>query len=225
MPTVATKNEISPSTLGQQLMKPSGVLGKKVGVIMNNTNAGLYDLAASMLNPRPGAFLLEIGFGNGLFFPRFFELAPDLRIAGTDFSEVMCRDAAERNHSFVSSGRLDLRCEDSLRMSFEAGTFDWVFGLNTIYFWEDPATHLAEIRRVLKPEGRLLLGYRPKSAMAHLPFAQECFRLFEPAELAALLRDAGFIVEAEQSRDTERISADGAIIRSRDICTVARVRR
>lgn len=216
------QEDIDPHTLGQQLMKPTGDLGSKVGMIMNATNTGLYDLAFSVLKPSLGARILEMGFGNGAFFQKYFLLAPGIKVAGNDFSEVMCRDAAQRNQSLVEQGLLDLRCEDSLHMSFAADTFDWAIGLNTIYFWKDPAAQLAEIKRVLCAGGRLLLGYRPKAAMEKLPFAQECFRLYDPAELNALLTQAGFSLEAEEARDTERVSADGTIIRSRDICTVAR---
>lgn len=216
------KTEIDPLTLGQQLMKPEGELGRKVGTIMNTTNAGLYKLALSMIPLGGLTDLLEVGFGNGAFFPLYFERAPGLRLSGTDFSEVMCGEAAIRNLKEADAGRLDLRCEDSSCMSFASDTFDWAVSINTVYFWEAPQAHLDEIRRVLKPGGRLLLGYRPRSAMEHLPFAKECFRLFEPGEIQALLKSSGFSIEAEQAHDTERVSADGAIIRSRDICTVGR---
>jgi SAM-dependent methyltransferase len=216
------KPEIDPKVLGQQLMKPTGDIGKDVGLIMNNTNAALYELAFSLLDLNEATSLLEIGFGNGLFFPRFIALAPHIKLAGTDFSEVMCREAAQRNADLVAAQRLDLRCEDSQKMSFAAGSFDWVLGLNTLYFWEEPHAHLSEIARVLKPKGHLLLGYRPKSAMVRSPFAQECFRLFEPSEIRALLESAGFDVEVEKTKEVQRVSADGKIVSSTDICVVAR---
>ena len=71
-------NEIYSIELGRQLMKPSGEIGKKVGENMNIANNAIYDLACTMIDFKDNERILEIGFGNGNFFPKYLlrKLAP-----------------------------------------------------------------------------------------------------------------------------------------------------
>jgi SAM-dependent methyltransferase len=67
--------------------------------------------------------------------------------------------------------------------------FDAVFGVHVVYFWDDPRPHLAEIRRVLRGGGRLLLGFWPGERARGA--ATDRAR-FDPARAERCLRDAGF---------------------------------
>jgi SAM-dependent methyltransferase len=70
---------------------------------------------------------------------------------------------------------------------FPTASFDRVYGTHVVYFWSEPRADLAEIARVLRPGGELLLGFFPAGV-------GEPRRVAFPVERAlALLRDAGFL--------------------------------
>ena len=187
---------------------------------MNNSNAQMYNLVLSNLEIEDDYEVLEIGPGNGLFVPRFFEVNPSIHLSLVDFSDVMCSEATTRNGALVAGGRLDIRCENSLSTSFDDNTFDVVVSVNTVYFWEDFEEQLNEIKRIMLPGGQLVIGYRPRSVMENLAFAKEQFILFDPADMRLLMEDNGFRVVKEKQQATSRKSVNGSIIKSTDICLV-----
>lgn len=141
---------------------------------------------------------MEIGFGNGKHFPYYFEQNPDITVTGVDFSRDMCDAARQNNAVFTKNERLLIHCADSASMPLEDNSFDVAVGLNTIFFWNPPGPHFREIRRVLRPEGRLLIGYRPRSSIEKMPFDKQNFTLYDPEELRNLVESNGFRVVDEQ---------------------------
>jgi SAM-dependent methyltransferase len=72
------------------------------------------------------------------------------------------------------------------------GAFDKALAINTIYFWPNPVADLQELRRVLRSDGRLVLGaLAPWSADGRAVF-QHGFRLYEQFEIENLLASARF---------------------------------
>lgn len=209
----------SPRTLAAQLRRPSGILGKKVGEKMNRSNAALYDFALQNLRLAPGESVLEIGFGNGKLFPRLLAQAPDLHITGLDFSAEMLREAQRNN---LDTSNLSLVAGSSEQMPFADASFDAVLGVNVIYFWENPAAHLREVRRVLRPGGRFLTAVRSPETMAHLPFVQHGFQLYDEAQWSALLLENGFhhIESARQMEPPVRVEGGEYTLES--LCIMAR---
>ncbi|HEX2935648.1 MAG TPA: class I SAM-dependent methyltransferase [Bacteroidales bacterium] len=214
-------SEIDAKELGRQLMRPTGENGLKVGENMNSSNKLIYDLIISQMKIEDRMRILEIGFGNGKFIPRFFELNPSINMAGIDFSDIMCNEAKAANKEWVEAGKLIVKCEDSQAISFPDEYFDIVVSVNTVYFWQPLEMHLNEIKRVLRKGGLLVTGYRPKEVMKNLPFAQEVFRLFDPEELQLEVEKNGFKVIKEERKETHRKSVDGSEVHSMDICLIA----
>ena len=70
--------------------------------------------------------------------------------------------------------------------------FDAALAVHVVYFWRDPVPELREIRRTLRPGGRLLLGYRPRDerTQAELPASVYAMRTAE--EIEALFASCGF---------------------------------
>jgi ubiquinone/menaquinone biosynthesis C-methylase UbiE len=93
---------------------------------------------------------LEIGAGTGANFPYYPEGA---RVVATDLSLRMLAAARTKQ----ARGRMGMVSADVQALPFGDQAFDWAVA--TLVFCEvpNPAAGLAEVRRVLRPGGRLLL--------------------------------------------------------------------
>lgn len=214
--------ELDPLVLSRQLKKPEGETGRDVAKMLNETNQNLYDLALSMLELNPGDKVLEIGFGNGMYFSRYFDIQPDISVTGLDFSSSMCKEAELNNAGLVEEGRLRIQCSDTLKIPLEDLSFDRIVGLNILYFWDPPGPHLKQLLRVLKPGGYLLLGYRPRNTVEHLPFTRENFILYEPEEINLLVSKYGFEKIREEVNSYDKEAPDGTMLKITDVCLLAK---
>jgi SAM-dependent methyltransferase len=131
--------------------------------------------------------VLELGVGAGRNLLAVAARAKQGFVAGIDPEEHALRHAGRRCARLVREGRVSLRHGTSRDLSrFAAASFDKVYGVHVAYFWDDPLPHLRETRRVLRPGGRLLLGYCPGEPSGH-----DLARV-ESAALEAALVTAGF---------------------------------
>jgi SAM-dependent methyltransferase len=96
---------------------------------------------------RPGARLLDAGCGSGR---ELDELAPRGRACGVDLSPYSVACARARGHEEVEEAAVE-------RMPFEDGAFDLVTCLDVIEHTPDDRATLAELRRVTRPGGVLVV--------------------------------------------------------------------
>ena len=138
-------------------------------------------------------YLLEVACGGGAMLKR--ALASGCRAAAIDHSPEMLRTAAEQNRDAVAAGRLELREGDAAALPWPDGTFTCAAMTGVLGFLPDPVRVFAEIRRVLRPGGRLVgLGADPElkgTPAAPEPMASR-LRFYDGDELEALAREAGF---------------------------------
>jgi len=211
----------TPQMMAAQLRKPSGIPAAKVAKRMNEVNTFLYGVVLDELQLPPNARVLELGFGNGLTTLPLFERAPDMHYNGLDYSAAMVAAASKTFASQIAGGRAELREGSSDRMPFADASFDAVFGVNTIYFWDDRDAHLREIMRVLKPGGRFIAGYRDRTSMLALPFTQHGFAMYETAEWEQVLLTAGFTEVRTVIREEPEREWDGVRFKVKSCCTSA----
>lgn len=211
----------SPQTMAGQLRRPSGWMARRVGQRMNAANRVLYDATWRAIDLRPGMHVLEIGFGNGLFFPDLFQQANDLRVTGLDFSEAMHKEATANNRALIGSGRLQLHHSDSAAMPFADNSFDRIYCINVVYFWDDPAAHLREVKRVLAPGGTFTATIRTKSTMEVMPFTRYGFAMYEQADWEAVLARNGFKLLKAERLDEPPIEFEGRTYRPGSLVLVA----
>lgn len=186
-----------PLLIARQGRRPSGLLGEIVARIMARETAPENRRALDLLRLAPGERVLEIGSGHGHSLAKAADLAPGATFAGLDFSQVMHRYALRRHRRLVGEGRLAFSLGVSDRLPYPAESFDKVFAVHTIYFWTTPLDHLREARRVLRPGGRLVLGFRAAEDPAFRATVPEAVYAIRPrAEVVELVRQAGFEVQA-----------------------------
>lgn len=117
------------------------------------SGADLQTLAAEIAST-PGAAVLDLGCGAG---HASFALAPHARA-------VLAYDIAPQMLATVAAaarerGLGNIRTEQGAaeRLPFADASFDWVASRLSAHHWHDVPRALAEVRRVLKPGGRVLL--------------------------------------------------------------------
>jgi SAM-dependent methyltransferase len=142
--------------------------------------------ALELVAPAPGERVLEIGFGGGALLRMMQTRGAE--VAGVDLSEAMVR----RLRGF------DVHVASAERLPFAVGAFDAAVSLNSLYFWPEPEAAFEEIVRVLRPGGRMVIGFEPPEELRKWPGHRHGFRLFEVAEVKALMEGAGFTGIAEQ---------------------------
>src|SRR5215203_5318877 len=129
-------------------------------------SAGAYDaLVASVLEgfyarvagevatAYPGGKLLEVGSGPGRLAVRLAREAPGTTLTGVDISNAMVERAARRAAGAGLSERVRFEVGDVAALPLSDGEFDGVVSTLSLHYWSDPASGLAEIHRVLKPDG------------------------------------------------------------------------
>jgi SAM-dependent methyltransferase len=111
-----------------------------------------------MLAPQPGDTVLELAAGAGdTGFDAAALLGEGGRLISTDFSQAML-EAARRRGAELGLLNVDYRVIDAERIELDSDSVDGVLCRYGYMLMPDPATALAETRRVLRPGGRLALA-------------------------------------------------------------------
>lgn len=170
-------------------MRPSGVIGRIFGLLMDMSNAATFRAARDRLALRHGESVIEIGFGTGKLVSLLSNDVGQDQIAGVDPSPLMVATAKRR------SPHADLREGSASHLPWPDAMFDAAVALHCWQFWDAPAHCLGEIRRVMKPNARLVMILRDHSKtqtkLDWLP--NPLSRTGDETEnLLAALREAGF---------------------------------
>lgn len=153
-------------------------------------------LALACLRLDRDDWVLEVGFGGGGLL-RSLLLGTRGEVFGADLSEALIARARDRFARDVRRGRLHLYQASAESLPLPPATVSKAVSVNSLYFWPDPAAALAELARVVKPGGRIALAFEPASELRKWPGHRFGFRLFEVAEVKALMEAAGFAHIAE----------------------------
>lgn len=165
--------------------------------------------------------MLDLGTGPGHIPLLVCERFPDATVVAIDLSPRMLEHAERRRAASPHASRIELRLGDAKGLPFDDASFDVVFSNTILHHVAEPLGMLREAARVLRPGGVLMIRdlYRPPTperarelvalhAADMDPAQQDLFRAsleasLEPAELAALARDAG-LGDAEVVIDSDR---------------------
>jgi len=160
----------------------------------------LYDDILKRLDQFSFNKLLDVGCGTGNLLS-FISSKYDTQIAGIDLSPNMLEIARKK-----LGEKADLRVEDSENLPFDDSTFDIVTCTDSFHHYPHPENVLAEMRRVLKPGGTVVIA----DPWAPTPFRQFVnismrfskggeVKLYGETEIRKLLKNAGFkAIELEQ---------------------------
>lgn len=197
--------------INRQAASPSGWFGRFLGFIWPREHGRLNTEILDILDVRPGHAVLEIGSGTGHALQKAARRARGGRVLGIDISELMVKLARKRNSRAIERGEVDVRAGDIASLSFGEATFDRIFSVHCVYFWHDVDAVLAKLAATLKPEGRLVLAFRPQSDDVPERFRDPIYRFPRLHELQRALDRVGLEVEqTAQSRTTPNVIAVSA---------------
>jgi ubiquinone/menaquinone biosynthesis C-methylase UbiE len=120
--------------------------------------AGLTKVALDLAAPKLGERVIDIGCGSGT---TVLELAacvgPSGYVLGADVSKPSVEKGQERIAAAGAHQAEIMLCDVSTYV-FPANSFDLVFSRFGVMFFADPIATLANIRKAMKPDGRLALA-------------------------------------------------------------------
>lgn len=112
----------------------------------------------ALLAPRLGERVLEIGPGTGLQALHVArQLGPSGRLDVVDIQQAMLDCVMRRADARDIGGIVPARA-DARQLPFADGSFDAAYLITALGEIPDPLAALRELRRVLRPEGRLIIG-------------------------------------------------------------------
>lgn len=156
---------------------------------------------------------LELGCGTGLFTEAISEKASTLR--ATDFSEEMIETARNLRGTLEN---VWFEKADAGHLGYTEESFDTVVMVNLIHIVADAGKVLRECKRVLKPEGRIIITSFAMNEMSFFSKIRIAFRYVKvfgkPSEestrekttlkqLVSLLTASGFVVQKKSLLGTK----------------------
>ena len=112
---------------------------------------------ASMVQPRPGDHLLDVGSGIG-GPARYLARRFGCRVTGIDLTPEFCEVATQLTQQLGLQAQVDFRVGDATALPFGDATFDGAYSMNVSMNIADKAGLYRELWRVLKPGGWLALS-------------------------------------------------------------------
>ena len=163
-----------------------------MGTFFDRTSRTINEHTLNCLGLEPWHSVLEVGFGGGSAIQSTVARLGEGKVVGVDLSPVMVRRAERKCRKLLQQGRVELCEGDVHELPFEDGVFHRAFSVNMVYFWDDPAAALGEIRRVLTDDGRVVLAMRSPEALGSYKFPEDLLIPYSPEDVANSLREAGF---------------------------------
>ncbi|MCL4507010.1 MAG: methyltransferase domain-containing protein [Chloroflexi bacterium] len=155
----------------------------------------------ALANPIPVWHALDVATGTG---HTAFAIAPFVTsVIGTDLTPEMLVEA-RKLQTELGIANVDFRTADAHQLPFEDGVFDLVTSRRAPHHFSDINLALREMRRVLKPGGRLVIDDRSvpedddvDTCMNQLDWYhdQSHVREYRPSEWRRMLEESGFQIE------------------------------
>lgn len=167
------------------------------------------DMGLNQLDVKEGETVLEIGFGTGHCLEEIAKrVGENGKAYGIDISSRMLDITRKRMEKKRLADTVELYCGDAMSMPYEDNMFDVVFMSFTLELFDTPEIPavLKEIKRVLKPKGRLGVASMSKEdgesrllkayewVHKNFPVIADC----RPIYVEKSIRDAGYSIKSRE---------------------------
>lgn len=182
--------------LYENARRPTGEAGR---ALLEHMNGGVHALLAEWALERvevpDDACVLDVGCGGGANLARHLARSPRGHVVGLDYSEVSVTTSRKVNAEAIAAGRCEVVRGDVGALPFPDASFDLASAFETVYFWPDVRMGFAQIARVLRPRGRLMVVNETDGESAHgerFEGSEGLLAIYPASELERLARAAGF---------------------------------
>ncbi len=134
--------------------------------------------------------VVDVGCGTGAALRHLSSTHPDIELIGIDPVQRMVDIARQRLREHTPPARIEFRVGSAENIPVEDHVADVVLAFDSFDHWQEPDLALAEIRRILRPDGRLVVledagatGGAPSRSRLQKTTAQAGFVLLSQAEL------------------------------------------
>ena len=141
-------------------------------------------------------WLLDVGCGTGWAVMQAAQLVPNGKACGIDLSPGMISKAKELGGNLPN---VEFQLADAEAIPYPEESFNGIICTNSFHHYSAPVRALTEMRRVLKPGGRLIIRDQDRGACIWVWFWDIIHRIFEKGhvryytskEVFQLLAEAG----------------------------------
>lgn len=154
----------------------------------------LYKRVVEKANNLNSKNILDVGCGTGTILSQLSK-NECICLSGIDLSEEMIKIAKQR-----LSNKIELKVGDSEQLPWGNRTFDAVICTDSFHHYPEPEKVLSEMKRVLKPNGHLIIGdpwmITPLRQITNLLLKYSNsgdYRIYSQAKIGNLLLKSGFI--------------------------------
>ncbi|MGB8001699.1 MAG: class I SAM-dependent methyltransferase [Anaerobacillus sp.] len=141
------------SIIDHQYQQPKGWLGWYIGekMILQHKPETIWTIR--LLNLQEDEDILEIGCGAGYAMKLLVNQPSVHKVIGLDVSKTLLHSSSIRNQMAIRRKRAQVVLGNVHKLPFKDQQFSKVFSIHSVYFWGDLPQAMAEISRVLKPNG------------------------------------------------------------------------
>ena len=143
--------------LMRQVRKPHRWIGRPFLWIMNRTHSALTDWGLEHVAIEPDFTILDVGCGGGRTIQRLAAMASAGSVSGVDYASGSVAASRTKNGELIKAGRVEIHQASVSQLPFADEKFDLVTAVETQYYWPDLVNDMKEIRRTLRPGGRLIV--------------------------------------------------------------------
>ncbi|WP_232668192.1 class I SAM-dependent methyltransferase [Pseudonocardia sp. TRM90224] len=140
--------------------KPRGLLGRIGGRLMARGNAATEQHLVDLAELQRADDVLVVGPGPGIGVQAAATRAH--HVVAVDPSEAMVAASARRCATSIDEGVVEVRLGDAENTGQGDASVDVVLSVNNVMLWPDRHAGFTELRRVLRPGGRMLLSVHEK---------------------------------------------------------------
>jgi len=143
--------------LEKQGAKPTGLIGRIIGRMMNRYHTASYVNYFQNNLPPDNSKILDIGCGGGQFLKYLSNENDSYMLYGLDHSNEMVKLAQKINFEIIKQDRLNIYQGSVIDIPIEDSILNLVTAFETVQFWPDIDKSFTEVLRVLNKEGNFLI--------------------------------------------------------------------